>query len=1151
MMPFRPVVADTRTATSSPTKSEMQRNESSSSTVASTERKLPSLSPMQFGSWRQQRKHSMGSRVSSLSGGSIGRNQDDLKIKISDLNHLFGRTEAQSLLQESFVRVLRRDHGEKQSVLVHGKAGTGKTALVMQFHDVVTSTATGYFSSGKFSQSTAPPFRAIIHALDGLCMDLTKGASEEDIHQRRKVLQSKISEQQLHELSDLLPNLQLILERSADWDGKKTEKKRQHGSKEISIENSDNHSASLFHGLLRALCHDSKPVVFFLDDLQWADDAASASFLSTLICDSDSNNLMFIGAYRDDVEGELPWMRSIDNKAFADIELDDLSLANVKDLLSDLTGKANVLPLARIIRGKTHGNPCAIIEFLELLQREELLTFSFQTNKWSWDLELIRSKTDVTENVYQILVRRIDNLSNTKRKVLNLAAIIGFGFDPKFLGPLSWHLNLLENEFQESRANATKNIASAAMSTEDDRVSNADSMGEESTNNFRRQFYKSTIQSALQEAEVEGLIGKAIRDSKYKFSHSLVHQSLCHLTYVGQGEREKLHLRIARAMIALSSNEENDDKMFMIAIDHYNRGSSSLENEMERIDLIKLNRKAAEKAKLKYLWKAATEYLKTAIALLILPSDWRDHYDLLLEVYSVSAEVGFHCGNMDFSLSCCHEVQKNFRSIGDKLRTSYVHIEILFAQQRYEEAIQSSVAILDQLGEKINKRPNKAHVLTELRRTKKLMNGMNGPALLSLPPMTDPRQNKRMLFLSLLAALSFFHASEELLASVILRMLQNSLEDGFCNYTPFALSGYAAIAIGKTQEAFDYGSLALTLCKRANNDACIPGTYLTVFCFLDHLRHPLENALEHLLKGYQIGIENGQVELGANCMASFAAIGFYSTSRLDTYIDSLKGGREQVAKQGGMVWSLVAPYMQAAENLTGGSIEDQNMSNGETFDERHLLNSTGLITKKNRLWWQPYFMVSYVVAYIFNDIELAYEARKEMKERGIGLATSLHSLVYIELFFSGLLNFARQRKRGNWRLLRQAKHIIKTMETHAKEENVNCHAMLLLLKAELEALLEHESLAKKLYNDAIEAFSGAALLQFQAIATERAAEFMLKVGNRTAFDTYIGNAAKLYSDWGALAKVQQLVEEYELPSRFSGGDAPPVITIRGKSTLIK
>jgi hypothetical protein len=686
---------------------------------------------------------------------------------------------------------------------------------------------------------------------------------------------------------------------------------------------------------------------------------------------------------------------------------------------------------------------------------------------------------------------------------------------------------------------------------DDDRVSNADSMGEESTNNFRRQFYKSTIQSALQEAEIEGLIDKAIGDSKYKFSHNLVHQSLCHLTYVEQGEREKLHLRIARAMIALSSNEENDDKMFMIAIDHYNRGSSSLENEMERIDLIKLNRKAAEKAKLKNLWKLATEYLKTAIALLILPTDWRDHYDLLLEVYSVSAEVGFYCRNTDFSLSCCHEVQRNFRSIGDTLRTSYVHIEILFAQQRYEEAIQSSVAILDQLGEKINKRPKKAHVLTELRRTKKLMNGMNGPALLSLPPMIDPRQNKRMLFLSLLAALSFFHASEELLAVVILRMLQNSLEDGFCNYTPFAISGYAAIAMGKTQAAFDYGSLAMTLCKRVDNDACIPGTYLTVFCFLDHLRHPLENALEHLLKGYQIGIENGQIELGANCMASFAAIGFYSTSRLDSYIDSLKGGREQVAKQGGMVWSLVAPYMQAAENLTGGSTGDQHMSNGETFDKRHLRNSTGLIGKKNRLWWQSYFMVSYVVAYIFNDIELAYEARKEMKERHIGSATSLHSLVYIELFFSGLLNFARQRKRGNWRLLRQAKQIIKTMETHAKEENVNCHAMLLLLKAELEALLEHESLAKKLYNDAIEAFSRAALLQFQAIATERAAEFMLKVGNRTAFDTYIGNAAKLYSDWGALAKVQQLVEEYELPSRFSGEDAPPVITIRGNSRLIK
>lgn len=1143
-MVFRRVVADNSTATSSAAKGEIERNQSPSSTVSSTERKLPSLSPMLFGSWKQQRKNSFCSRVSSLSGGSIGRNQENLKVSISDLNHLFGRTEAQSLLQASFVKVLRGAVGKQPSVLVHGKAGTGKTALVMQFHDAVTSTATGHFCSGGFTQSTARPFSAIIHSMDSLCMYLKEGENEDDICLRRSVLRSKMSERQLCELSDLLPSFQLILHSSSDSEEEKTLSSKPH-SKESTFNGSEasaGHLASLFHTLMRILCHDSKPIVFFLDNLQWAQDETSLSFLSLLLSDSQSENLLFVGAYRDDILGELPWMKVADMKPFTDIKLENLSLDNVKDLLSDLTGKAHVLPLARIVRRKTHGNPSAIIEFLEILQREELLSYSFQTSKWSWDLELIRIKTDVMENVYQVLARRIDNMPNTNRKVLNLAAIIGFGFDPKFLVPLSWHLNLLENEYKESMTSAA--LMSYGRET---RQPDAGPISDESKNKSRRLFYKSTLQIALQQAEVEGLIGKAKDDSRYKFSHSLVHQSLYQLSFAGQEDREKLHLRIARAMIALSAHEEECDKMFMSALDHYNRGTSSLENDSERVNVIRLNLKAAESAKLTNLWKVSTEYLETAISLLEPLTDWKNHYNLLVEAYSALAEMGFRCGKMKLSLTCYEEIQRNALCILDKLRASYVRIEIMFAQQSFDEAVEFAVAILDQLGEKINKRPKKSDLLIELRRTQKLLNIMTGPALLNMPRMTDLRQIECMRFLSLLAAVSF-HASEELFTLATMRILQNSVVDGICDFTPFALAGYAVIAIETTQEAFDYGSLAMTMCeRRENNNGCIAATCLTVFSFLDHLRHPLEKSLDHLLKGYQIGMQNGQVEFGANCLTSFAAVGLYSTSRLDAYMDTLEGSREQLAIHGGgLILSFIDPYKLAAENLSGRTTEV--MLNDGSFDERHILKPMEHPGKKGATWCQPRFAASCFVAYIFNDIELATEARLELKKRNKWGALGLHCLAYIELFLSGLLSFARQRKRRSWRLLRQAKQIIRTMEDFGKEKNVNCNAMLLLLRAELAAMLGYESLADNLYIDAIQSFSTITLLQFQAIATERAAEFQLNVGNKSAFNTHITDAVRLYSNWGAQAKVQQLMELYNLPRNFSGGDAPPIITVHGKSS---
>jgi hypothetical protein len=46
------------------------------------------------------------------------------------------------------------------------------------------------------------------------------------------------------------------------------------------------------------------------------------------------------------------------------------------------------------------------------------------------------------------------------------------------------------------------------------------------------------------------------------------------------------------------------------------------------------------------------------------------------------------------------------------------------------------------------------------------------------------------------------------------------------------------------------------------------------------------------------------------------------------------------------------------------------------------------------------------------------------------------------------------------------------------------------------------------------------------------------------FDTYIRASARIYSDWGAFAKAQQLVEEHKLPSKLLA-ETPPVITIHG------
>ena len=103
--------------------------------------------------------------------------------------------------------------------------------------------------------------------------------------------------------------------------------------------------------------------------------------------------------------------------------------------------------------------------------------------------------------------------------------------------------------------------------------------------------------------------------------------------------------------------------------------------------------------------------------------------------------------------------------------------------------------------------------------------------------------------------------------------------------------------------------------------------------------------------------------------------------------------------------------------------------------------------------------------------------------------------------------------------------------------------MLLLLKAELESLSGRASAVTKMYERAIDAFSRTNLIHFHAIANERAADFMMKIGDSSGFRMYIEKATMLYAEWGARANALQLVEEHELPENIIGGDAPSIITI--------
>jgi len=988
----------------------------------------------------------------------------------------------------------------------------------------------------------------------------------QDKDQQRIALNQYVGHAKLKEMSKLFPKLKTLIFGSStskllddyvDSDDDSDEKDDTRHREFNFWDERREELPKMFQQFLRALCRGPQPIILFLDDLHWADQD-SLDCINALIQDPLLQNFVLVGTYRDDEPCDIPFVSGDQGQTVTDIYLGNLPLSSVEDILSDLTGTSGDRDLAKIVLEKTHGNPLSIFQFLEMLQRKELLVFSFHTHKWIWDVEQIRIKTEVTQNVGHSLVRNIGKLSVESRKLLTLAAVIGFSFEPKVVELIASNLELLESEYHEHLTNTVKGAIQDAVSgglihpdqTRAILATQLEMVQDGSTESLKGSFYEESIQVAIQEAKVEGLIGKAVSRSKCKFSHDLVHKSFYEDTALDI-ERHKLHLQIGRFLRKFYTARPEDELLFA-AVDHMNKGSHFLDSDEERIELIKLNQKSSEKARARSALFSAAKFSSKAIDLLKFEFDWMNHYDLLLHVYNDAAELNFACGRFDLSLRRCLEIHRNAKCLQDKLAASYIRVEVFYCQRKINVAIKSCMVVLESIGEPLPERPNTFQILSEWRKTKKMMKDFDSDALSSLPPMEDPVKRFSQRYLSLLVNMLFCAMNNELAAIAILRMVQNTLCYGSCDFAPFSIAGYGMLctAFGSFEEANFYGEQALSMCQKMESKVGMSAAYILVFAILHHLRSPLREGLQPLMEGYSSGLKVGEVQTAANCAAVCASMGFHCALPLKSYMDDLRSTCDRLKhNKQDFNWTIILPYWLAAASLTGASLKEESAT-AETNVFNHMLTDTvNYPNGQLGVMWRNFHLIAYVVSYIFCDYEQAHARRLEMVKKCKEGPRSAHFMVFFAECFSALLDIALYRRKKRWFWIVRAKLQARWMRKMVKNGAVNCIGMDLLLRAELKSLKPRRvQAAKLLYEAAIESFAESGFTHLQAIAYERLAE-MLKSVDKAGSDWqhYLRQATKLYAEWGAASKVNRLVEVHRMPARYSMGQTPcPVITINGE-----
>jgi hypothetical protein len=211
-------------------------------------------------------------------------------------------------------------------------------------------------------------------------------------------------------------------------------------------------------------------------------------------------------------------------------------------------------------------------------------------------------------------------------------------------------------------------------------------------------------------------------------------------------------------------------------------------------------------------------------------------------------------------------------------------------------------------------------------------------------------------------------------------------------------------------------------------------------------------------------------------------------------------------------------YHQCVLNLMGKSAHPTVLT-GEVMIQEVLLKEA--TESKNVLAVHVVWFLRMLLSYYFHDLELAAEMAANLwtlPKKVDGTVFSHSSKV----FFRALVALGLFRKTGQRKYMAQANALIKRIDQLVKLGDLNCHTMLLILNAEKKITTGNSEEVKRAFDVAIATANRTGFIDRAALANERAGIFFSGLGDMDYARSYLTNAAALYGEWGAQAKVDHL-----------------------------
>ena len=984
----------------------------------------------------------------------VGRR--DVPMRLLPPSRLVGRDAEVAALEEAFDDALT---GRCRAVLVSGAPGVGKTALIDELRPVVTR-AGGWFVAGKFDQYRRDLESSGVYRAFRTLARLLLAEPEDELVEARERMRAALGAN-AGLMAAVIPEYGALLAVPPDTGDPITVQMRgQRNGVEV----------------LRAVAAPERPIVLFLDDLQWVA-RTPLGFVDLLLEEDPIAGLLVVCAYREDAADGAhplagPLSRWPDRTGVRLLRLANLTGAGLARMVAEMlhVDQGAAAELAELVGPHTAGNPYETVELLNALRREGVLTAT--DSGWRWDPATARDRLD-RANADGALPAPAAAMPERSRQLVEAMACLG--------------------------GRATVNVLQTATGEPAD-----------------------VLEGQLAPALDEGvLVVEPGAEEAVRFRHDRIQEAI--VRGLTSDRRRDLHLTMARRLARVPD-------LSAVAAGQYLPVVDALDDRTERQQVAGLLRHAAAQARTIAADNARASTLLGATLTLIDPGETAT----LVAVHTDRQAALYGLGRLDEADEEYRAVEALRPTAVQRAEATAMQVHSLTHRNRFVDAVALGVGLLRELGIAVPPDPSAADVEDQIGHLYRWLERTGAVDDLARPELTDPVLLAAAGIIgALVPALFFVPEDFSLFLWLTLQAPRIWLEHGPARSLVGPTGVAANAATVKRDENYAAGYRAMgRVVALGDARGYEPDTSLVrasfggVVCWFE----PIENAVREAARAREGLIAGGDLAW-AGYTYHTSVVGLLECApTLDVFVAEVDAGLAFIRRTGNeQTGQWLDSYRWLAAALRGEGGPGTPAAAAPMPVDRHAGNPSALL--------HAHIDRAIAAAILGDDAGLARHSAAAMP---LLPAARGHYPTALARLLRGLSLAGRARAGDpveREALVRELAEVTAWLAARAADAPVNFLHLVHLLEAERAWAVGDFRAAVLAFDAALREVADRQRPWHRALITERAARFHLAHGAEHAGRELLARAREAYAAWGATAKVARL--DWAYPAlREAAGPVP-------------